>query len=472
MLSACADGATQSTSSPELMAPIPVHVSGGAGSGPAGPGLQAADTLAVGEAAPSMGMIAPWVVYDFVVGTGLSPLPVEANGWQYPPDAVPDMDRIAQIAAALGVEGDPVERSVEQGGGWTVGPDDGSGPALWVAADGQLSWWFNAPYAPVTATRVECATVTEVAPVDDGSDAVVPSVEPGDESGASGDPAEECVYEEPKPPTGVLTSEQARSRAVELLRKVGADPADFELEVYADEWFASVSAMQRLNESVSPIGWYFGFGAEGRLDHAGGVLAQPVEVGPYPLIDLETAVARLQDGYYGGIMPLVEDTIGIGAPELSCEEAADCESLPVEPEHVQVTITSVRQELWWTWDSDGSAWLLPAFTFLDADGGRYTVPAVTDEYLIVDYALVDPAIDEPAPLPPDVVYDDTAISEADAAALVGLSEDEALAVAAERGWEVRVVSRDGEQFPATDDYSTSRVNLTITGGTVTAATVG
>ena len=95
--------------------------------------------------------------------------------------------------------------------------------------------------------------------------------------------------------------------------------------------------------------------------------------------------------------------------------------LPVEPEHVQETITSVRQELWWTWDSDGSAWLLPAFTFLDADGGRYTVPAVTDEYLIVEYALVDPAIDEPAPLPPDVVYDDTAISEADAAALTRAS---------------------------------------------------
>jgi hypothetical protein len=418
-------------------------------------------------------MIAPWVVYDFVVGTGMPALPAEANGWQYPPDAVPDMDRIAQIAEALGVKGDPIERPAEQGGGWTVGPEDGSSPAMWVAADGQLSWWFNAPYAAVTATRVECATATEVAPAGEGGGTSTSSIDPAGETDTPGTlPSDDCVFEEPQPPKGVLTSEQARSRATDLLGRVGADPADFELEVYSDEWFASVSAMQRLNESVSPVGWYFGFGAEGRLDYAGGVLAQPLEVGPYPLIDLETALARLQDGYYGGIMPLAEDTVSLGAPELGCEEAADCEPLPAEPEHIQVTLTSVRRDLWWTWDSDGAAWLLPAFTFLDADGGRYTVPAVTDEYLIMEYAVVDPAIDEPALVPPDVAYVDLAISDSDAAALVGLSEDEALAAAAERGWDVRVVARDGEQFPVTDDYSTSRVNLTITGGKVSAVTVG
>ncbi len=56
--------------------------------------------------------------------------------------------------------------------------------------------------------------------------------------------------------------------------------------------------------------------------------------------------------------------------------------------------------------------------------------------------------------------------------LVGLTEAAAVDAAESGGWVVRVVARDGEYYPVTLDYSTSRVNLTVVGGTVTSVSVG
>ena len=65
---------------------------------------------------------------------------------------------------------------------------------------------------------------------------------------------------------------------------------------------------------------------------------------------------------------------------------------PVEPtvtytsesvEPVVVTLVDVEADLWSVMDADGTVWLLPGYRFIGDDGGWYTVPAVTDEYLIV-----------------------------------------------------------------------------------------
>lgn len=53
--------------------------------------------------------------------------------------------------------------------------------------------------------------------------------------------------------------------------------------------------------------------------------------------------------------------------------------------------------------------------------------------------------------------------------LIGLTEDDAVQAAADAGWDLRIVSRDGEFFPVTKDYRLSRVNLSIANGVVTAA---
>lgn len=68
--------------------------------------------------------------------------------------------------------------------------------------------------------------------------------------------------------------------------------------------------------------------------------------------------------------------------------------------------------------------------------------------------------------------DPTAIEELCSARAVGLSEPEAVAAAGKIGAEVRIVKRDGEDFPVTMDYSSSRINLSITDGIVIDCTVG
>ncbi len=72
-----------------------------------------------------------------------------------------------------------------------------------------------------------------------------------------------------------------------------------------------------------------------------------------------------------------------------------------------------------------------------------------------------------APLNPTI-----AVPVLDVNALVGKTEDQATSEIESASHEVRVVSRDGQQFPATRDYRGERVNLTIDNGVVTAATIG
>ena len=59
-------------------------------------------------------------------------------------------------------------------------------------------------------------------------------------------------------------------------------------------------------------------------------------------------------------------------------------------------------------------------------------------------------------------------AEAAADIVVGLSEADAEAAAAEEGWTIRVVRRDGEDLPATMDLRPERVNVEVTDGEVTA----
>lgn len=56
--------------------------------------------------------------------------------------------------------------------------------------------------------------------------------------------------------------------------------------------------------------------------------------------------------------------------------------------------------------------------------------------------------------------------------LVGLGETSAAAAAAEQGFTVRIVARDGEWFPMTKDYREDRINIVIENGTVVRAFVG
>ncbi len=56
--------------------------------------------------------------------------------------------------------------------------------------------------------------------------------------------------------------------------------------------------------------------------------------------------------------------------------------------------------------------------------------------------------------------------------LVGLSEADAAARAAQHGWAFRVAERDGEQLLLTQDYNPERINVAVSAGTVQRAWFG
>jgi hypothetical protein len=322
----------------------------------------------------------------------------------------------------------------------------------------------------------------------------------------------------------VPTADEAEALAAEVLEAVGLDPSSFEFETYADQWAASVTAWSRLDGVRSPVAWGFGFGENGALQWMNGTLATPIATGPYPLIDLDEALLRLaeQNLWFGGGGVLMDDlrvTPAAGAPSESPVEAgavppeaapaeppaspetpadsiavdtvpvdtipidtvpADTvpidtipvdtipvDTVPDEPTTDVATLVDVRADLWWAWDDDGSVWLLPAYAFTDTEGRVFTVPSVTDEFLIItEPVLVDPLPLEPVPVDPVPTPDE--VPEPDHSDIVGLGVDDASARLEERGLTMRVVIDDGTALAVTEDFSSTRVNVEVADGIVVA----
>ena len=289
--------------------------------------------------------------------------------------------------------------------------------------------------------------------------------------------------EEPEPPADVPSADEAETLAADVLETIGLDPASFEFETYADDWAASITAWSLLDGVRSPISWGFGYGENAELQWMNGTLATPVATGPYPLVGLDESLERLdeQNSWFGvgsrratshgravvrrcsATWPVERETappesvrvesvpVDSAGREVPVEtvpvESVPVETVPVETVPVETvpvdtvpvdtvpvdsvpvevtpevaTLVDVRADLWWAWDDDGSVWLLPAYTFTDTEDRMFTVPAVTDEFLIIpEPALVDPMPVEPMPAEPptDVPEPD------DQYGIVGRSVDEA-----------------------------------------------
>jgi len=511
VLAACGadDGATSPVDTPTdssdpastgddgLLTPTPIEVVSGSGGGEAGVATAGTDAASAADVPASEMRIAPWVA-EYVIGDGMPALPTDDIGYVFDTSEPITEAQVTSLAAALGVTGDVVRVDEDFGVSWRVGPDDGSAPSVWVYEDAQQSWNYNAAWDDAVYDE-PCAVSID----------------------SEGNETSDCP--EPTPPTGVPSADEAEQRVREVLTALGADVAGVQFETYADDWFASVTASDRTDGQAATRSWHFGFGAEGVLQYASGTLAPTQAVGPYPLVDIDTAVARLDEGFsggFGGGIAIAETDIAVevaaepeptdedsgGAEEPPADETPPAtpvdEPMPVEPmpsaEHVVVTLVDVQPDLWWAWDADGTVWLLPAYRFIDSDGGWHVAPAVTDEFLIraEPSELVDPPMPvdgdggigdggEPGvppeslppaePAAPDTTEPDTTDEpgvDPDAAALldryVGLSLDDFTGEAKADGYETRVVMQDGEPLAVTMDYRTDRVNVAVEGGTVVA----
>ncbi|MFZ9564044.1 MAG: hypothetical protein ACO3AT_02545 [Ilumatobacteraceae bacterium] len=464
----------------------PVLVVTGSGAGINAPAT--ANDMATGAESK---MWAPWQM-KFIAGADLPALDSDAMSYVISGGSVSVSD-ISDMAAVFGVSGDVEEVDANMGGGYRIGSDNGSTASFWVSGDSMRYWSYSPKWDE--SNVVGCA----IASSPDGSVTTEPV---------------ECAR--PEPPANVPSDEEARALFASLMEKMNLNADDLVLESYADEWGASVYAYFKIDGVRSPLTVSVGFGAEGAVTYASGFLGEISDGASYPRIGTAAALERLNSDYAnpmlrGGVA--IDDVVAIDDTTRSSAEVAiasegqsgssdevvapdtavpvpspdvtavDMPTIPVEsvpvdvPIEVQeVTIVAVEEELVMLYGADGSIYLVPGYAFIAAEDEygytpRYTVSAMPDEYVQqadpIDVSI-EPAIDEPVPSDPVV----TEVSAAEAEGLIGLSESVALDTAKANGWEVRVVSRDGEDFAVTEDYRMDRVNLTIVDDMVTASTVG
>ncbi len=285
-ITGCGQG--DSVASGGLRKPTPVKVvSGGAASGKADARMAGAETAA----SPAASMIAPAAV-EFVLGD-VGALPTNTTGYVFPAGAKVSADRVERMAKALGVPGQVEAGADDSGVAWQVGAIDGSAPSLSVGSDAQLNWWYSGSFG---GGREIAACATVVAP--DGTE-----IDP-----ATSDQA--CP--EPEPPANVPSADEAKAKTRKLMEAMGEDLSGLIFNATADEWSANVEVAAPLDGFESPLRWGFGFGENGALQYASGLLARPEKVGPYPVVGIDEAFARLQEqhagwSYSGGPTALRDD---------------------------------------------------------------------------------------------------------------------------------------------------------------------
>ena len=451
-----------------------------------------------------------------------------AASWYFAPGVEPTAEQAQQLAAAFGVVGEITELAVDMGGGWMVGPNDGTAPSITIASDAMQSWWFS------PAWQTEASVVSDCA--------YFPAGDPAGDATTAGQPA--C--EEPQPPVGVPSKADAEAKAREMLTSLGGDPANYEFETYADEWGASVTSFLVLDSVRSNLSFNIGFGEQGSVTWAGGSLAAPQRGADYPRIGVQAAIQRLNDqanswmtGYGPAVrgvetsfadasvavaasgsassgsassgsastgsastgsavaepaepptepgtepaivaeevpieeVPIGEVPIGVQVDPVECTDpAVSCVPVaPIDAEPTVMTLTTVTGSLEQVWAADGTVWLLPGYAFGGTEGLLANVLAVEDQYLeqAEPQVLIDP-VPLPEPLPVETAVPGTAVIEPAPAApidVVGLSVDEATTAAAESGWEVRVARQDGVDLPVTLDFRENRINVAIEAGVIT-----
>jgi hypothetical protein len=386
-----------------------------------------------GAAMPAIAFPAPGTIIYRVGGTLLPPLATRAT--VYRADATTTSARVARLAEALGLTGSVLEDA----SGWSVAGADRS---LQVQRAGGLPWTLSSSGGGSASSGCGVAS-----PGSASSSGISPPTPP-----ASPPPA--CPTTTTVP--GLPAQVDAERRARDVLARAGFDltGATASSTGGTDSWYVSFTPTIG---GLPVLGgqWSVTVGVSGSVLSASGRLADPVDVGDYPLAGVAVGVHRLEEGgkwiVYSGPVPMLGAPLGgsaavtttavpprtASAPSSSarstpgggpavppttspCRPGEPCPPVspatPVSVAPVVVTITGVHLAVTWAWPLDPSshdAWLVPVYVFqltgeaaYPVSGNEVPVLAVASQYVAAPPSTTMPAgVTKPgtAPAPNTVV---------------------------------------------------------------------
>ncbi|MFF2269613.1 hypothetical protein ACFVTZ_15230 [Cellulosimicrobium cellulans] len=364
------DSAVESTA----LAPIQLGAADAPAAGDAGGGAAAPESLAAGSRATAdMAYPGFWGGRTVFQQDGLSTQGASADAWAYDAAGVYSQESVRRVADALGVAGEVREDY----GSYVVGSTDGTGPSVYLQADGLASVSYNDP----TKDPWGCVVVTPMPAEGDG--------------GSGSSDAEPGACEESDhgaPPSGADAVDAFR----DVLGSLGLDPAGY--EVVAEEQVADQGAPRSTTVTAYEVVEGQRTGAQWSATYSGaglaslyGSLAPRVAIGAYDVVSPAEAVDRLGDPRFGGggmIAFAREDATAQEVPEIAPAEPEAPTVPPTVGEGARfawpvtdVTIRDARLGLAVQYQPDGAAVLLPAYELSDADGNVWSVVAVVDDQL-------------------------------------------------------------------------------------------
>lgn len=249
-------------------------------------------------------------------------------------------ERMAQVAAALGMAGQPEVAD----GGWALTDGDAQ---LNVGLDGSLGLnYYN------TANQPWCDGCAEPNPAD----------------APSGDAAIE--------------------RLKEVLTAMGEDPAQYEYSAptYEGAVTATAEARRVVDGQGTDLVMMLDLAPAG-IASIWGSLADVVDLGTYDIVSEQEGMERLGDPRFGGYLTGMPRPIDGSMTVM--EEYVPPTQAPAAPQPGatiswpvnDVEIVSARLGLAQQWQPDSTVLLVPSYEFTDADGGTWSVIAVAESQL-------------------------------------------------------------------------------------------
>jgi hypothetical protein len=372
---ACGNGDGDGAASGDL--PLLPSSGGGAGgdaesaSGAGGARSAATAMAAEGDDAAASDMaIAPMEPYqpvEYRLADDIEKMGGKAPAYRL--EATVDEGTVRRLADAFGVKG----TAKEENGSWNITDPASRARGLYVSPDGTFNF-----YDESAAMRAEASAVCS----SDGK-------------------CEDTTPAEPALPSNLPSESEARKAAEEAFDKAGVDLGDREARIDRSDYNVAVSYSTSL-DGTEVEGWGFvaSFGDNAQLQYVSGSLANPSEIGQYPLVETKAAYDRWSAGMGGGgRVGIATDTAvaepAVGAPASGGgTDAVAPETVPTLPPKI-VEIDRVEQVLLVEYGRcpGDPMYLVPGYRLYAGDDVYASIPAVADEYLAASQDAPDPAGD-------------------------------------------------------------------------------